>query len=72
MHNNEDKRPASSALEPKGDLGHSDKTWTPAEGEQGISNRPDDDPNVVPPGNEADDAESFGEDQHGNAEDDDD
>lgn len=29
--------------EPKGDLGHSHKTWTPKSGEQGVSNRPDDD-----------------------------
>jgi hypothetical protein len=45
--------------EPKGDLGHGNKTWSPDEGEQGISNRPDDEGDGVPDGDEADDDEAF-------------
>jgi hypothetical protein len=45
--------------EPKGDLGHRNKTWSPDEGEQGISNRPDDEGDGVPDGDEADDAKAF-------------
>ena len=44
--------------EPLGDVGGK-KTWTPEEGEQGISNRPDDESDSVPPGDEADDDASF-------------
>jgi hypothetical protein len=44
------------ADEPQGDLGQGHKTWTPEQGEQGISNRPDDDPGVVPESDEAEDA----------------
>jgi hypothetical protein len=38
--------PGQHPDDPKGDRGHSDKTWSPEEGEQGISNRPDDDPDA--------------------------
>ena len=34
--------PESEAGEPLGDRGKGDKTWTPPPGEQGMSNRPDD------------------------------
>jgi len=34
--------PAQDGDEPLGDRGNGDKTWTPRPGEQGISNRPDD------------------------------
>ena len=34
--------PSQSNKEPLGDRGQGDKTWSPQEGEQGISNRPDD------------------------------
>jgi hypothetical protein len=44
--------------EPLGDLGGK-KTWSPEEGEQGISNRPDDESELVPPEDEADDEASF-------------
>jgi hypothetical protein len=37
-----------------GDLGGK-KTWSPEQGEQGISNRSDDESELVPPGDEADD-----------------
>ena len=36
--------PRNSPLDPLGDRGQGDRTWTPEEGEQGISNRPDDEP----------------------------
>ena len=45
--------------EPKGDLGHSHKTWTPESGEQGISNRPDDEVSAVSNGDPADDDAAF-------------
>jgi hypothetical protein len=45
--------------EPRGDLGHRNKTWSPAEGEQGISNRPDDEVAGIPDGDEADDDVAF-------------
>ena len=48
--------PANSPDVPLGDRGRDDKTWTPPPGEQGISNREDDEA-----------AESDTEDQHGNA-----
>ena len=54
--------------EPLGDLGGK-KTWSPEEGEQGISNRPDDESKSVPPGDEADDDASF---QDGASDDEDD
>jgi hypothetical protein len=47
--------------EPLGDLGGGNRTWSPADGEQGISNRPDDEPGAVPPGDETDDARAFGD-----------
>jgi hypothetical protein len=50
------------AEEPQGDLGHGHKTWVPDPGEQGISNRPDDDVRVVPESDEADDADAFDDD----------
>ena len=37
-----DKRQSGDESEPLGDLGHKGKTWTPDKGEQGISNRTDD------------------------------
>ena len=51
------------ADEPQGDLGQRHKTWTPEQGEQGISNRPDDDPGVVPESDEAEDAAAFEDDE---------
>lgn len=50
------------ADEPQGDLGQGHKTWVPDDGEQGISNRPDDDVRVVPESDEADDA-AFADDE---------
>ena len=39
--------------EPLGDLGHKGKTWTPDRGEQGISNRADDeDDNAIADGDD--------------------
>jgi len=47
MGDREDTNPSANvpqgAEEPAGDRGGNDKTWSPAQGEQGISNRPDDD-----------------------------
>ena len=57
--------------EPKGDLGHGNKTWSPDEGEQGISNRPDDEADGVPDGDEADDAAAFNGDDDAEEEEDD-
>jgi hypothetical protein len=34
--------PRQTTDEPLGDRGQGDRTWSPPEGEQGISNRPDD------------------------------
>jgi hypothetical protein len=34
--------PRQADNEPLGDRGGGDRTWTPPDGEQGISNRPDD------------------------------
>ena len=53
--------------EPKGDRGGSgDRTWSPEHGEQGISNRPDDESDRLPAGvgttDEADDKFAFGND----------
>ena len=42
-HNPSANVPAASPDQPRGDRGQEDKTWTPPPGEQGISNRPDDD-----------------------------
>ena len=56
------------AVEPQGDLGQGHKTWVPEPGEQGISNRPDDDVRAVPETDEAEDAAAFA----GDEEDDDD
>jgi hypothetical protein len=42
--------PSPSKDEPFGDHGRGDKTWTPEEGEQGISNRPDDEVESFPAG----------------------
>jgi hypothetical protein len=50
------------ADEPQGDLGQGNKTWAPDPGEQGISNRPDDDVGVVPESEEAEDAAALGDD----------
>jgi hypothetical protein len=60
------------AVEPKGDLGHGNKTWSPDEGEQGISNRPDDEADGVPDGDEADDAAAFNGDDDAEEEEEDD
>jgi hypothetical protein len=54
-------QPTVSRDEPLGDLGGGARTWSPSDGEQGISNRPDDDPDAVPSGDAVDDARSFGE-----------
>jgi hypothetical protein len=51
------------ADEPQGDLGQGNKTWAPDPGEQGISNRPDDDVRVVPESEEAEDAAAFGDEE---------
>jgi hypothetical protein len=61
---------APRSEEPQGDLGHGHKTWTPEDGEQGISNRPDDEAAGAPPDDdqEEDDDEAF----DGDDEDDDD
>ena len=58
MQTNTGKKPLTSD-DPKGDLGHGHKTWTPGSGEQGISNRPDDEGDEVPDGDEADDDAAF-------------
>ena len=50
---------ASTTEEPKGDLGHGHKTWRPDQGEQGISNRPDDASDLMPDGDESSDAGAF-------------
>ena len=55
-----------------GDLGGGNRTWAPADGEQGISNRPDDEADTVPPGDEADDARAFGDVDSTDADEDDD
>lgn len=57
--------------EPLGDLGGGRRLWAPAEGEQGISNRPDDEPEGVPPGDEVDDARAFADDDADDDDDDD-
>jgi hypothetical protein len=58
-HNDQPTRPAAATpAEPLGDRG-AEKTWSPPDGEQGISNRPDDEPDQVPPGEAADDPISF-------------
>jgi hypothetical protein len=60
MNNNTPDTIGTPAVnDPKGDLGHGNKTWSPDEGEQGISNRPDDEADGVPDGDEADDAAAF-------------
>ena len=67
---------ANPTEEPKGNRGSGDKTWSPAHGEQSISNRPDDEsdrfPAGVEPTDEADDKSAFGhdtdEDEYGNEE----
>ena len=50
----------------KDDRGNGDKTWSPEQGEQGISNRPDDESDRLPAGGgtteEADDRSAFGND----------
>jgi hypothetical protein len=51
------------ADEPQGDLGQGNKTWAPDPGEQGISNRPDDDVGVVPESEEAEDAAALGDEE---------
>ena len=40
--------PDQDSDEPLGDRGQGDKTWSPEEGKQGISNRPDDTDQDVP------------------------
>jgi hypothetical protein len=50
------------ADEPQGDLGQGHKTWTPDQGEQGISNRPDD-VGLAPESEEAEDAAAFEDDE---------
>jgi hypothetical protein len=49
--------PEQGPADPLGDRGHGDKTWTPEPGEQGISNRVNDEE----PGSETD-STSFGQD----------
>ena len=49
----------TSVDEPKGDLGRGRKSWSPEEGEQGISNRPDDEADAMPDGGESSDAKAF-------------
>ena len=71
MTKNTDMNRTPPADEPRGDLGHGDRTWSPDEGEQGISNRPDDGADVVPDGNEADDASAFNGDDEDEKEEDD-
>lgn len=60
--------PPARSEEPQGDLGQGHKTWTPDSGEQGISNRPDDEGNAVPDGDPEDDDVAF----NGDDDDDDD
>jgi hypothetical protein len=57
------------AEEPQGDLGQGHKTWARDPGEQGISNRPDDEVQVVPESDEADDAAAFADDEEDDADD---
>ena len=61
-----------AAGEPKGDLGHGSKTWGPDQEDKGISNRPDDAPDGVRLGDEADDAAAFNGDEDDEDEDEDD
>jgi hypothetical protein len=44
-HNPGANVPMQGPDEPKGDRGQGDKTWSPGESEQGISNRPADEEN---------------------------
>ena len=55
------------AEEPQGDLGQGHKTWVPEPGEQGISNRPDDDVRVVPESDAGEDAAAFAGDEDDDA-----
>ena len=55
--NNRTNNPRSE--EPIGDLGHGHKTWAPESGEQGISNRPDDEGNAVLEADEKTDDAAF-------------
>jgi hypothetical protein len=50
--------PAAETDEPRGDRGQGDKTWTPDSGEQGISNRADDQNEVDEEGDSETDHES--------------
>ena len=60
--------PRQDSNEPLGDRGQGDKTWSPEQGEQGISNRPDDEV-----GQETDDEDDdFNEDDDEDAEEDED
>ena len=46
----------TSVDELNGDLGHGHKPWSPGEGQQGISNRPDDETDATPDGPDGPDA----------------
>jgi hypothetical protein len=65
----------SASDTPQGDLDQGDKTWSPADGNQAISSRPDDAADGVPDGpdgDEADDAAAFNGDDDDDEEEDDD
>jgi hypothetical protein len=49
--------------QPLGDQGQDRKTWTPPAGEQGISNRPDDEPPPNSTGEEEEDADEDEDDE---------
>ena len=59
MDNNPAPVPQTPVPEPKGDLGQGHKTWSPEQGEQGISNRPDDETDAMPDGDEESDDDAF-------------
>lgn len=44
---------------PKRDFDQSHTPWSPGEGEQGISNRPDDETDAMPDGDDSSDAGAF-------------
>jgi hypothetical protein len=55
--------PAQDADEPFGDRGSGDRTWSPGPGEQGISNRPDDEEDRETSADEDDDFEEDEDDE---------
>jgi hypothetical protein len=55
--------PVQDGDEPLGDRGNGDKTWTPRPGEQGISNRPDDEAADADLEDDVDDADDEDEDE---------